>query len=122
MQKLILAIIALMVLIPTYAQQYRSGYSQAMDDSAQIDLMKAQTEALQIYTRCLGTASDASKCRPPQPLQIPTPQDQPKYRGGYSQGLLDNALRNLIAAQTQAIKAYSQCVKNNPRNGCGSPP
>ena len=114
--------LALIITIPAYAQQNRGGYSQAMSDSAQIDLMEAQTAALKIYTRCLQTASDANKCRPPQPLQMPTQQDQPKNRGGFTQGLLDNAQRNLFAAQTQALKAYSQCLKNNPANGCGSPP
>jgi hypothetical protein len=103
--------------------QYTGGVGQAMNDSAQINLLKAQTQALQAYVGCVQTASAMSPCQPPRPVQATSTQVQPSpNRGGLSQAMLDSARRDLMEAQTRALNAYAQCLKTKPTGACGPPP
>jgi hypothetical protein len=100
----VVAALIVVIVSPAHAQ-YVGGYAQATVDSAQIDLMKAQTEVLQNYVRCLQTASDSSSCRPPQPIQMPAQnQPTPQNRGGLAQGMLASAQSDLMKAQAQAMR------------------
>ena len=118
----VVAALIVVIVSPAHAQ-YVGGYSQATVDSAQIDLMKAQTEVQQNYVRCLQTASDSSPCRPPQPIQMPAQnQPTPQNRGGLAQGMLASAQTDLMKTQAQAIRAYSQCLKSKSPTACGPSP
>jgi len=117
----LIAALSLAIILPAHAQ-YGGGYSQGVNDSAQINLMKAQTEALQNYSRCLQTATESRPCQPPQPVQIPQNQPPPQNQGGFSQSVLASAQSNLMKAQADAIRAYGQCVNAKSAAACGPSP
>ena len=75
MKKIVIAVTLAAFAAPVLGQ-YPSGYSEAVNDAARRDLMKAQTRALNAYSRCLET-NPSTVCGPPPQYQPPaarTPQ------------------------------------------------
>jgi hypothetical protein len=125
MPKPICAIAALIAAMvgPVHAQ-FAGGDSQAVSDTEQIHLMRAQTDALHAYARCFETGSDARPCKPPQPIQMPLPPNQTTlaYRSGSTQDSLNAAQRDFIESQSRARSAYAQCLQTKPASICGPAP
>jgi hypothetical protein len=120
MKRTIVAIAAASAIFSASAQ-YESGYSQAVLDAAQIDLMKSQAKLYGAHADCLRAASEQQPCSPPQRPDM-TPSSPAQYRGGYGQGMLDSARRDLMRAQARAFNAYGQCIKAKGPGSCGPSP
>jgi len=83
MLRVIQVIAALITATSAYAQINPSGgLTDALNSASTRALQRAQTEALQAWTRCLKATNDASKCGPPPQvnqtaLQAPQCQGRP---------------------------------------------
>lgn len=60
-----------------FAGSAAAGGAQAALDNACVNLMRAQTQAIQAYSECLSASNDADKCGyPPQPVSCPAQNSQ----------------------------------------------
>lgn len=90
------------------AQSY-DAVSAALLDQAQIRLMSTQTQALNAYVRRLATWTGDRPCESPPQLNYqaqPTHQVDPVGRSFY-----DAAQSRLARAQSDAVRAYTECMR-----------